>query len=142
MERHRLLRIGTALLLTFTLAAAPAVAGSSMREQFLVFLPGINYNGSLNYGSYETQDGDFVVVTALVNTYTGKFYFKASGHVVNDSGYSQFFSDENFFSQDLTDNEFYPSDVYICSSCYTVGKPYHYISKVSYTGFAVDPDEM
>src|SRR5262249_36264448 len=104
---------------------------SSMREQFLVFLPGINYNGSL---SDSTSYGDFVVVTALVNTYTGKFYFNAYGKVVNKSGYKQFYSDENFFVENLT--LYVYDDVYINSTCYTVAKPYDYISKVTYTGYA------
>lgn len=143
MEQHFFLRLAAAGLMTFSLAASPVLAGSSIREQFLAFLPGINGDGNLNFGSYaeddENRDGDFVVITTLVNTYTGKFYFKASGKVINESNYAQFYTNKNFFISDLTDGELY-SNVYIYSSCYSVSKPYRYISYVTYTGFAADQD--
>jgi hypothetical protein len=149
MKRHRVLRAATAVLMALVVVAAPAIGlAGCIREQFLVFLPGVNCDGTLNWDGTaepdEFSDGDFVVVTALVNTITGKFCFSICGFVVNESKCCHFYPGENFFDQDLTDDPLgsaFTSDVIICSSCYNVCKPCKCISKVTYTGTAKDPDD-
>jgi len=155
MDRHRFLRVSMAAVLTASLMATPAMAttsGSFTKKVFLVFLPGINTDGTLNYPGPDggpdddsdpyTNDGQFVVDTVCVNTTNGRFLFSVCGRVDNDSGQCQHYSNENFFYIDLTDSTLGPdpADISIFLSCYSVSRPCHCKSFVRYFGAATDED--
>ena len=150
MERHRFLRLATAVLVTLTLAASTALAtpsSSYVCEQFRAFLPGINCDGHLNWPNDELEDdwqgdGDLVNFWALVNTQTGKFCFKVCGRVVNESCHCQFYCDRDLIVFDVDDNSDNTNGAWrVCRSTYCVSKPCRCISFVTYAGIAIDYSE-
>ncbi len=135
MKRHRFLRIATAVLMIFSLAATPALATLERVSGIPIFLPGVNPNGTLNWesnsNSEEEEDGALLEISFLYNTVTGKFHFVGTGYVDNESYCGHCYCDYNFFEE---------PDIYICSSRYCVSKPCDYISYARYTGIALAAD--